>query len=295
MSLLWPTRGGGGLEEFTSHPISPPKPTRTSPRPARPQSALVDTATTTTQARELWRACVELGGGPLDNLAHTYLAGRLAWPPQSLGLTLPATVGWIEREDWPQALYRLQPPAGAAGAVVFAITDASDTVQAVQIEALTDQGKRLRKRWRRTLGPYKGGHFRADSFNPSGILLVEGPVSALAARWLWPHYAAWATCGTAHMKAPDVVPLAGLGLPVRIAADNDSEGLEAARAAWIALNNAGVAVSMPKSRDSGDAADWLAAKIRQQEGKTPSQQWTGFISNGEATNGRYGAAASSGR
>ena len=170
-------------------------------------------------------------------------------PPPELGIDLPATVSWIEAGAWPVALSHYKLPPQAAGAVLFALTDASGNIQGVQLEALTAQGRRLPQRWRRTYGPIKGAYFRVDAYNPGELRLVEGPVTALAARWLWPDSSVWATAGTSGLKALDIAQFKTLGLRV----------------------------SMPQPQDNGDAADWLSSQIDHHDG-TLLEQWERYLS-----------------
>ena len=210
-------------------------------------------------------------------MAHIYLAGRRVWPPPELGIDLPATVSWIEAGAWPVALSHYKLPPQAAGAVLFALTDASGNIQGVQLEALTAQGRRLPQRWRRTYGPIKGAYFRVDAYNPGELRLVEGPVTALAARWLWPDSSVWATAGASGLKALDIALFKALGLPVVVVADGDRDGVEAGYKATDSLRMAGLRVSMPQPQDNGDAADWLSSQIDHHDG-TLLEQWERHLS-----------------
>lgn len=55
-------------------------------------------ATTPAQAAAIWQAGVEATG----SLAHTYLAGRLAWPPAECGYPLPQTVAFFPKAATPR-------------------------------------------------------------------------------------------------------------------------------------------------------------------------------------------------
>ena len=130
-------------------------------------------------------------------------------------------------------------PRVCAGAVVFRLESALGELQAVQLEGLDGHGRRLRpQRFRQNVGPLKGALFRVDVDRPAGVVVVEGPVDALAAVWLWPGLAAWATCGTAGLEsltAPKI-QTAGWQGPVKIISDSDPKGRTAAREAEAALN-----------------------------------------------------------
>ena len=181
VALLWPDRN----KKSSSRPFSP---SRQRAATSDPQG---DTATTPSQATALWRASIEATGNATGSLTHIYLAGRRTWPPPELGFDLPATVGWIDRDAWPVELHHYPLPDQAAGAVVFAITDASGNVQAVQIEALTAQGKRLRQRWRLAsaavaagLGEGFNGHScRVGMAQDLAAAGVELPALMTAGRW----------------------------------------------------------------------------------------------------------------
>ena len=235
-------------------------------------------------ALALWRLAVETWPDISPTPAMAYLVERRAWPPAQLGYELPGTVAWLARQDWPPSWHHYKPPAQAAGAVLFALVDSQGDLQAVQLEGLDGQGRRLAfgkagDRWRRTYGPAKAGLFWVPNCSPREIRLVEGPVTALAARWLWPNSLALATSGTAGLYNPPSAFLASLGLPVVVVADNDEQGIEAARAAWVALDKVGVAVSMPQPQGPGDATDWLAGQIDQQAGELLAQ-WDSYLSQG---------------
>ena len=236
-------------------------------------------ATTTAQAATLWQASVETTGNSTGSPAHTYLARRRVWPPPELGIDLPATVSWIEVGAWPVALSHYKPPPQAAGAVLFALTNASGNIQGVQLEALTAQGRRLSQRWRRTYGPIRGGLFWVPNISPAEIRLVEGPVTALACAWLWPDCLPLATAGTAGLKSLDAARLKSLGLAVVVVGDEDDQGKEASKEAWAVLDGADVAVSLARSQGPGDAADWLSGAIAAQ-GCGLLEQWRTHLTQG---------------
>ena len=267
VEMLWPEDG--------------PKAPATSGRQGKAETLGLGStvATTPEMARALWRLAVETCPDISPTPAMAYLVERRAWPPASLGYELPPTVAWLPRPDWPAQWHHYKPPAQAAGAVLFVLTDASENIQGVQLEALTAQGRRLPRRWRRTYGPAKGGLFWVPNSSPVEIRLVEGPVTALACAWLWPDCLPLATAGTAGLKGLDAARLKDLGLAVVVVGDADDQGQEASKAAWAALDGAGVAVSLARPPGPGDAADWLAGAIAAQ-GSGLLDQWETYFTKG---------------
>ena len=277
MTKLWPDRDKKRSSRPDSLSRRPTAAITQRPKEQPKRNRGGSAATTKAQAAALWQASIEATGDATGSLAHIYLAGRQVWPPPELGIDLPATVSWIEAGAWPVALSHYKLPAQAAGAVLFALTDASRKIQAVQLEALTAQGRRLSQRWRRAYGPIKGAYFRVDAYNPGELRLVEGPVTALAARWLWPDSSVWATAGTSGLKALDIAHFKALSLPVVVVADGDRDGVEAGYKATDSLRMAGLRVSMPQPQDNGDAADWLSSQIDLHDG-TLLEKWERYLS-----------------
>ena len=158
-------------------------------------------------------------------------------------------------------------PRECAGAVVFRLESTLGELQAVQLEGLDGHGRRLRpQRFRRNFGPLTGALFRVDVDRPAGVVVVEGPVDALAAAWLWPGLSAWATCGTAGLASltASKIQTAGWQGPVKIISDPDAKGRTAAREAEAALNRAGWDVELTlRPNNAGDVADELAGAIEE--------------------------------
>ena len=184
-------------------------------------------------------------------------------------------------------------PRMAAGAIVYAQTDACATLQAVQVEAISPDGQRLDRTgrpdpWRQNYGSKAGAFFQADRMAPRGLVLCEGPVDALAALWLYPGWSAWATCGTAGLKSIDGRHFARAGWPVgdpiTIVSDPGYPGQEAAMTAEHTLSAAGLAVALDMRHDGqGDLADELKASIqgKMDEGESLTRAWELFL--GERT------------
>ena len=246
-------------------------------------------ATTPAQAAAIWRAGIEATG----SLAHAYLARRLAWPPAECGHTLPRTVAFLPKAAAPPCVLL---PRACAGAVVFRLESAQGKLQAVQLEALDGHGRRLQpQRFRRNFGPLAGAWFRVDVDRPAGVVVVEGPVDALAAAWLRPGLAAWATCGTAGLATltASKIQAAGWQGPVKIISDPDAKGRTAAREAEAALNKAGWDVELIlRPNNDSDVADELAGAIQEKaaivehDGGVSAAQaitvaWESFTQKGE--------------
>ena len=150
-----------------------------------------EAASKTAVARALWAAAE--ANSPI--LAR-YLEGRRCWPPpgaaeQATLPRLPGRVRYATRQAIAEATAPLTrtgegwrlPPA-AAGAVLYAYAPPSRReLVALQLDALTPEGQRLRDRWRRGIGSRRGGaafgvRGRADARGWTAI--CEGEVTALA-------------------------------------------------------------------------------------------------------------------
>ncbi|MCY3670426.1 MAG: toprim domain-containing protein [Alphaproteobacteria bacterium] len=187
-----------------------------------------------------------------------YLAGRGAWPPDR---PLPHSVRWLARDACRQFDLRGFPD-DAAGAVIYAFGNpASGALAAVQLDALSEDGRLPARRWRRTHGAPKGAAFPAlaPGADPGEALHVaEGPVDALAIA-TWRGRQAWAGGGTAGLL-PLAPALANRDRPIVIEADGDGPGWRDAMAlqdAMIARNRTAHLESWPGCDPAeGLAADW---------------------------------------
>ncbi len=209
--------------------------------------------------RALWRVSVAPAGTP----AATYLAGRRCWPVDLR--ELPSAVRWVAREAMPRALGA--PPAETAGAIVYAFGAGEGQqrrLRALQVDALTAEGERPGKRWRRTLGAARGATFRVRGMASAGgeLAIAEGPLSALALA-LRPYVA----------EARAVGGTSGLGLhaasgwsggPVAVYADGDEVGRKRARLLAARLGD-GARVVERMGEDGTDAADALAVAVEARE------------------------------
>ncbi len=243
--------------------------TRTAQKPAKPRST---TSTSTpvhkeedpqaiAYAGQLWDAGVRADDTP----GRVYLSRRWIWPGVDLAGSpnLPfETVRWLSRQaahqvPVPQTEQPLKLPGDADGALLFAFTDAAGNVVAVQVEALTAAGKRTRKRLR----PNRGRMEEVMRLSPRGsrqplLVLIEGPVDALAAIWLYPGAVAW--CCGGRLKPPADLPD---GYAVLIEADGDGSGRTAAAEVRDALELKGVPVRV-NWRTQGDLAEGWADTVR---------------------------------
>ena len=202
-----------------------------------------------------------------DTPAWRYLAGRLAWPPaSSIFPTLPASVRWLSFSGKQTLRYfrRVKPLDTAAGLVVYAfrrwIEGESGPVVAVSLEAVRDDGALHDPRWRRTYGSRANALFDAGGKSNGRLVLVEGEVSALAARWLYPGHRAMATGGSSGLSKLSTNILPGRVTSLTIDADGDSAG---ERSGFVALYSViracpGVRVKGVARSGGEDAADELA-------------------------------------
>ena len=236
---------------------------------ARRRSAATSTSSRTEEDRQamvhaarIWDKGVRADHTP----GRIYLSKRRwVWPgPEVAGApNLPQAVRWLTR---PAALVH-DPETGkpllwlledAAGALLFAFTDAAGKVVAVQFEGLAATGKRIRKRFRGTHGRRDGAFLRLPPRGPRKprVVLVEGPVDALAANWLYPN--AVVLCCGGGLKPPADLPE---GYAVKIEADGDSSGRTAAGKVRDALELKGIAVEV-NWRAKGDLAEEWADTLR---------------------------------
>ena len=192
--------------------------------------------------------------------ARRYLAARAVWPPDGTGEALPPTIRWCDRDAWPAAADRL--PDGAAGAILFLLTDPNGKGRAVQAHALHDDSRRVEPRWFRTLGSSTGLAFTpTPGIAADDVVLVEGPVDALAMLWRYPTAHVIASLGAQTLPAmlPHVRRV-GPGAVV-IEGDGNAPGRKGGEAARRKLVEAGYKVDhSPRADGDGDPADsWAAA------------------------------------
>ena len=150
-------------------------------------------------ARRIWEmAAFEAGAGPARDMTapRAYLSARRCWPTYEDAPILPKCVRWLAGPS--DGLARL--PAGAVGALVWAF-EHGDELRAVQLEALGEDGGRLdawptldRPAKRKTHGRTAAAWLKLPRPGAHTLVLVEGPVDALAAHWLHPSATVWC-CG----------------------------------------------------------------------------------------------------
>ena len=207
-------------------------------------------------ARSIWSATVQ--AGEVDAVRR-YLARRWCWPPE---IALPDCVHWLSVPAARIASRRL--PAGAAGALVFRFDVDARALAAVQLEALTADGQRLtawpsssstREAKRLTHGRLRGAYLQLPAPEATALVLVEGPVDALAARWLHPGAVVWC-CGGALRLDPGELP-AGVDA---VLIEADADAVRQADEIGRGLQAAGVAVRIGE-RGRGDVAEALALRI----------------------------------
>ena len=241
------------------------------------------TATGATVAQRIWAAATLADDSP----TRVYLAKRRCFPPSGTGGRLPNTVRCLSKQAAPRRCKGWSGlPDGAHCAAVFAYHTTAGDVQAVMLEALSARGERLPgiKRWRRTVGEKKGCVFCAGEHfsEAAGIVVTEGEVSAMAARWIYPKCIVLATGGTAGLQAwrPSSTQTS---LPVIIEADGDLEGSNAARTLQAALDAQGVTVrvvwrDLELGYDTADdLAKWLLERAASAEHKGKCEKQTADV------------------
>ena len=210
-------------------------------------------------ANRLWDAAEAADRTP----ARAYLAARLAWPPDGIGPPLPSTIRWLPRNKVEKGI---RVPIASSGCLVFAFhAQPGSQLRAVSCEALTQGGQRLDKipdgtRWRRTYGMRRDTAFVVNAGAPN-LLIAEGEVDVLAARWLYPDHEAWAVGGTAGLKGWNGAP--GDDRPIMIIADGDSAGRSAGEHARASSKATGHSVRVSWCRPPEDLADEFAATLRE--------------------------------
>ena len=220
-------------------------------------------------AGKLWAASER---ATLGSPAGQYLVKRWCWPPDKglAGGPLPPDVRWLPRPQFPAGLKGF--PSGAAGVLMFGYRPVGGgDLAAVPCEALQADGDRMDwrreaptdpypylegERWRRTYGSRKGAAFEAAPGEPGRpVVLCEGEVTALAARWLHPGCRVLASGGTSGLEAVAGAIPPG---PVVLEADGDGPGRQAASAVTTQLRRRGCSVELRRNRPGQDAADRLA-------------------------------------
>ena len=216
------------------------------------------TSETEALARQLWAASEPATSTP----AHRYLARRWVWPAPGQGPSLPASVRWLNRSGGFNFVRLKGFPAIATGVCLFVYRQKNTgDLAAVSMEALTQDGDRPdwlgRQRWRRTYGPKTGATFEAAPGEPGQpVVLCEGEVTALAARWLHLGCRVLACGGTAGMReAAGLVHRQGRVLIVEI--DGGEPGRKSARLVQKALPVGGADVRGFGRGEGVDAADEL--------------------------------------
>lgn len=250
-------------------------------------------------AQRVWGAGVDPAAMP----AGTYLATRLAWPPYPIGPAPPPSIRWLPREEAPpedKAGKWYPPPRRAAGAIVYRfVRPGADTgTAAVLLEALDADGCRLEPRWRKYCGRKRGALFLAGG-DGDGLVLAEGPVTAVASRWLYPEMRCVALGGVGKRKMPPLPP--GTVVRVIVETDGDPSGRTAAGRIQDALHEHGIAARIARNPEERDAADvWYAelgerAAIIEESGlpraEAEAAAWREFLTLG-ARGGTGGAPAS---
>ena len=166
----------------------------------------------------------------------------------------------------------LRPPDGAAAVLLYPFTDGDGQLRAVQMEALSPAAEPLTA-WpghdhplkRKTAGRLAGAFFRVKPRNPARgpetaaeAVVVEGPLDALAAAWLWPGAQILGAGGSIGRLRPEDV--AGCRR-VTLAADGDKAGGTATGQALERLQADGHNAVVWGAAGGADPADVLAARL----------------------------------
>ena len=250
-----------------SDPVSgfPSRPGVSTPPRKPPERPPV--APTADVAAAILAASTEADGTP----ARSYLAARGTWPSFGIGPDLPAAVRWLPPDAWellpgwrgdngrerrlhPPAdgVTRLgpgAPPTPCCGAVVYVLTVPGRDPDAVILEAVRADGRRLPwtdspKDTKRNAGSPSGRVFELPAAlggpwpdlaaPPLAVALVEGPADALAlARLRLPGVLVRGAGGTSGMTAAAVADL-----PPDVPAVLVSDGEDAGRASVAKLHRA---------------------------------------------------------
>ena len=216
-------------------------------------------------ACRIWERALDAEGTPA---AHYLRLERRVWPPE---MPLPASIRWLDRRTFPGGWPR-NAPQSASGAAVWRYSDYEGQTSAVGLEALTASGKRAEPRWRRTHGIQRGALFQVagpgsnDNRQPAMLHVAEGPLDALACRWL-ARGPAISTCGTSGLASLEAAAVQGYA-HVMLHVDGDSAGRVAALQAISRLEASGIRVQATAYRKGEDPARRLSDIVLQQNGTT---------------------------
>ena len=210
--------------------------------------------------RRIWFAAGQTG---IEAAACYLVERRWCWPPRH---PLPDVVRWLTKPAAEQARRRL--PQDADGALIFAFTNLAGHLAGVQLEALDETGRRVtawpgrdgcpRDAKRLTHGRTTGAWFR---LTPPGkaetLVLVEGPLDALAAWWLHPGATVWACGGSLRLMPADVPDNVE-----RVILEADADATDKADALGRKLKGNGKVVKVYE-RQAGDVATQLRNRLRE--------------------------------
>ena len=217
----------------TPHPRAPPAPALALPTAPKP-------APTADVAAAILAAAVPADDTP----ARAYLAARGTWPPLGTGPDLRAAVRWLPPDAWARLPTwpgrdgrprRLTPPADGirrslrpdappvprCGAVVFELARPGCAPDAVELEAVTADGRRPAERWRKAPGGASGRTFTCPALIgdpwPLAVAVVEGGADALAlARLRLPGVLVRSAAGTSGLRSIGAAVVADLPATVAV-------------------------------------------------------------------------------
>ena len=235
---------------------------RSTRRPSFAKAAGEATGPEQTAAARLWAAAVS-DPGPV----RRYLAARGIWPSCE---PLPGTVRWIPADELiaARAFGGLPNRSSMAGAMVCALrrpgADPASAPVAVNVEALTGDGRRTRPRFRKHRGSKTGAAFivQASGMDGAGpIHVAEGEADALAIAW-WRRVEAWGAAGSSGVMPKLSLPLILTGRETIIEADGGAAGEIAAVMLLEALAGAGAEARILWAAPGTDPAELLSADWR---------------------------------
>jgi putative DNA primase/helicase len=194
------------------------------------------------RALRLWNGSGAIAGTP----AALYLARRgVPWLADSETLRF--------RPDVPH------PTDGRLPAMVAAVTDATGAIVALHRTYLTRDGRKAAvSPSKASLGPIWGGAIRLDPIDPAKWLVIGEGIETSASAGHLMGAPAWAAISAGNLAKGLVLPLEACR--VRIAADPDNAGRNAARDAWTRWTAEGRAVRIAVPDGDGDFNDVLLAR-----------------------------------
>lgn len=122
----------------------------------------------------LLKAAIPMEGTPAEQyVVHE----RMAWPENQ---PLPSNIMFVPASALTELTWNTPPPSDTAGAVAYVMRNAKGEPRALEMDALTIEGKRTEPRWRRSRGVKTGAWFSQNGASGDVVGICEGPLTALA-------------------------------------------------------------------------------------------------------------------